>query len=153
MKTRKVLSHTLLITELFQQASTPSNHPPLLQFYKLHFKHILTFPSPPPLFLQLKFPIKPVDLKKRIESLIDREYLERDKNNPQIYNYLAWSSASPQASERMRLRPPSERNSSFFCSCLWDSDLRTVATPSLYIDNKFSSSFSIFFHLSLHLPP
>ncbi|PWA35741.1 cullin4 [Artemisia annua] len=56
MKTRKTLSHTLLITELFQQ---------------------------------LKFPIKPVDLKKRIESLIDREYLERDKSNPQIYNYLA----------------------------------------------------------------
>ncbi|KAJ9558307.1 hypothetical protein OSB04_012921 [Centaurea solstitialis] len=56
MKTRKVLSHTLLITELFEQ---------------------------------LKFPIKPSDLKKRIESLIDREYLERDKNNPQIYNYLA----------------------------------------------------------------
>nr|XP_043619567.1 cullin-4 [Erigeron canadensis] len=56
MKTRKILSHTLLITELFQQ---------------------------------LKFPIKPVDLKKRIESLIDREYLERDKTNPQIYNYLA----------------------------------------------------------------
>ncbi|KAJ6895008.1 hypothetical protein NC652_028680 [Populus alba x Populus x berolinensis] len=55
-QTRKVLSHTLLITELFQQ---------------------------------LKFPIKPADLKKRIESLIDREYLERDKNNPQIYNYLA----------------------------------------------------------------
>ncbi|THG21557.1 hypothetical protein TEA_018146 [Camellia sinensis var. sinensis] len=39
--------------------------------------------------LKLKFPIKPADLKKRIESLIDREYLERDKNNPQIYNYLA----------------------------------------------------------------
>ncbi|KAJ6770090.1 CULLIN [Salix purpurea] len=56
MKTRKVLSHTLLITELFQQ---------------------------------LKFPIKPADLKKRIESLIDRDYLERDKNNSQIYNYLA----------------------------------------------------------------
>ncbi|CAM6082064.1 unnamed protein product [Calypogeia fissa] len=56
MKTRKMLSHTLLITELFQQ---------------------------------LKFPIKPADLKKRIESLIDREYLERDKSNPQIYNYLA----------------------------------------------------------------
>nr|XP_011460204.1 PREDICTED: cullin-4 [Fragaria vesca subsp. vesca] len=56
MKTRKLLSHTILITELFQQ---------------------------------LKFPIKPADLKKRIESLIDREYLERDKNNPQVYNYLA----------------------------------------------------------------
>jgi hypothetical protein len=38
---------------------------------------------------QLKFPIKPADLKKRIESLIDRDYLERDKSNPQIYNYLA----------------------------------------------------------------
>ena len=38
--------------------------------------------------LQLKFPAKPVDLKKRIESLIEREYLERDAN-PSIYNYLA----------------------------------------------------------------
>nr|ACF79942.1 unknown [Zea mays] len=56
MKTRKVLSHTLLITELYQQ---------------------------------LKFPVKPADIKKRIESLIDREYLERDRSNPQIYNYLA----------------------------------------------------------------
>lgn len=41
------------------------------------------------ILLQLKFPIKPADLKKIIESLIDREYLERDKSNPQIYNYLA----------------------------------------------------------------
>ncbi|KAG2545394.1 cullin-4-like [Panicum virgatum] len=56
MKTRKVLSHTLLIAELYQQ---------------------------------LKFPVKPADIKKRIESLIDREYLERDRSNPQIYNYLA----------------------------------------------------------------
>ncbi|KAG5622109.1 hypothetical protein H5410_007327 [Solanum commersonii] len=39
--------------------------------------------------MQLKFPVKPADLKKRIESLIEREYLERDKNNPQVYNYLA----------------------------------------------------------------
>ncbi|TPX36563.1 hypothetical protein SmJEL517_g01214 [Synchytrium microbalum] len=44
MKTRKQLSHTLLIAELYEQ---------------------------------LKFPIKPQDLKKRIESLIEREYLER----------------------------------------------------------------------------
>mmetsp|Transcript_1741 Transcript_1741/g.2670 ORF Transcript_1741/g.2670 Transcript_1741/m.2670 type:complete len:801 (+) Transcript_1741:58-2460(+) len=41
------------------------------------------------LYNQLKFPIKPQDLKKRIESLIDREYLERDKGNPNTYNYLA----------------------------------------------------------------
>ena len=29
------------------------------------------------------------DLKKRIESLIDREYLERDERDTQVYNYLA----------------------------------------------------------------
>ena len=29
------------------------------------------------------------DLKKRIESLIDREYLERDLNDTSVYNYLA----------------------------------------------------------------
>jgi cullin-4 len=38
---------------------------------------------------QVKFPAKPTDLKKRIESLIDREYLERDRANAQVYNYLA----------------------------------------------------------------
>jgi len=31
------------------------------------------------LYNQLKFPVKPPDLKKRIESLIDRDYMERDK--------------------------------------------------------------------------
>ena len=56
MKTRKTLSHQLLIGELYAQ---------------------------------LKFSIKASDLKKRIESLIDREYLERDANNQQMYNYLA----------------------------------------------------------------
>ena len=56
MKSRKTLSHTLLISEIYSQ---------------------------------LRFPIKPSDLKKRIESLIDREYLERDASNAQIYNYLA----------------------------------------------------------------
>uniref|UniRef100_A0A8D2P9F0 Cullin-4B n=1 Tax=Zosterops lateralis melanops TaxID=1220523 RepID=A0A8D2P9F0_ZOSLA len=38
---------------------------------------------------QLKFPVKPADLKKRIESLIDRDYMERDKENPNQYNYIA----------------------------------------------------------------
>jgi cullin 1 len=28
-------------------------------------------------------------IKKRIEDLIDREYLERDANNPRLYKYLA----------------------------------------------------------------
>jgi cullin 4 len=29
------------------------------------------------------------DLKKRIESLIDRDYMERDKDNQNQYNYVA----------------------------------------------------------------
>jgi cullin-4 len=56
MKARKTLTHSLLISELFQQ---------------------------------LKFPLKPPDIKKRIESLIDREYLERDPNQSTVYRYLA----------------------------------------------------------------
>mmetsp|Transcript_17124 Transcript_17124/g.35637 ORF Transcript_17124/g.35637 Transcript_17124/m.35637 type:complete len:209 (-) Transcript_17124:928-1554(-) len=56
MKTRRTMSHTQLISELYDQ---------------------------------LKFPHKPADLKRRIESLIEREYLERDASNAQIYTYLA----------------------------------------------------------------
>ncbi|KAI8820589.1 ubiquitin-protein ligase, cullin 4 [Fimicolochytrium jonesii] len=37
----------------------------------------------------LKFTAKPADLKKRIESLIDREYLERDAKDSDVYVYLA----------------------------------------------------------------
>lgn len=56
MKTRKTLSHTLLVSELYNQ---------------------------------LKFPVKPTDLKKRIESLIERDYMERDKEIPNQYHYVA----------------------------------------------------------------
>jgi len=41
------------------------------------------------LYTVLKFPHKPSDLKKRIESLIEREYLERDPSNNQMYQYIA----------------------------------------------------------------
>lgn len=41
------------------------------------------------LYNQLTFPVKPADLKKRIESLIDRDYMERDKDNQNQYNYVA----------------------------------------------------------------
>jgi cullin 4 len=56
MKSRKTLSHQLLMTQIFEQ---------------------------------IKFPAKAADIKRRIESLIDREYLERDPANAQMYNYLA----------------------------------------------------------------
>ena len=41
------------------------------------------------LMTQLKFEARREDLKMRIESLIEREYLERDKANHGTYNYLA----------------------------------------------------------------
>lgn len=31
----------------------------------------------------------PIDIKKRIESLIDRDYLERDSIDTNLYRYLA----------------------------------------------------------------
>ncbi|CAH1971983.1 unnamed protein product [Acanthoscelides obtectus] len=41
------------------------------------------------LFNILDIPVKPYDLKKRIELLIEREYLERDKDDPTNYTYVA----------------------------------------------------------------
>lgn len=41
------------------------------------------------LFNALDIPVKPYDLKKRIELLIEREYLERDKDDPSYYTYIA----------------------------------------------------------------
>jgi cullin-4 len=40
------------------------------------------------IYTLLKFPVKPSDIKKQIESLIDREYLVRD-DKAQAYTYLA----------------------------------------------------------------
>jgi len=34
--------------------------------------------------------LQSTDLKKRIESLIDRDYMERDKENSKQYHYIAW---------------------------------------------------------------
>jgi cullin-4 len=38
---------------------------------------------------QLKFPASSADIKKRIESLIEREYMERVENDRSKYKYLA----------------------------------------------------------------
>lgn len=95
MKTRKVRSHTPLDNRTL---SAGNGIPRLTWFvcvcervgiwkqnlYKSRTEYDVVMPM-----AQLKFPVKPADLKKRIESLIDREYLGR-QNNPQICNYLAW---------------------------------------------------------------
>lgn len=56
MKTRKKISHTNLLQEVFDQ---------------------------------VKFSVRAQDIKMRIESLIDREYLNRCETNPNEYNYVA----------------------------------------------------------------
>lgn len=56
MKSKKVVSHTELISSLYEH---------------------------------LRFPITPPDLKKRIEHLIDRDFIERDPENATQYRYLA----------------------------------------------------------------
>lgn len=38
---------------------------------------------------QLKFPAQNSDIKKRIEALIERDYLERDSEDNTFYKYLA----------------------------------------------------------------
>ncbi|CAI7786261.1 unnamed protein product, partial [Closterium sp. NIES-54] len=39
--------------------------------------------------LQARFLPNPAVIKKRIESLIEREFLERDRNDRKLYRYLA----------------------------------------------------------------
>ena len=39
--------------------------------------------------LSSKFVPSPQHIKKRIESLIEREYLERQREDRKVYNYLA----------------------------------------------------------------
>ncbi|URE14690.1 Cullin protein neddylation domain [Musa troglodytarum] len=58
MKSRRVLDHNTIVTEVTSQ-------------------------------LQSRFLPNPVVIKKRIESLIEREFLERDKNDRKLYRYLA----------------------------------------------------------------
>ncbi|GAB2297208.1 hypothetical protein Dimus_031321 [Dionaea muscipula] len=58
MKSRKVLDHNNIITEVTKQ-------------------------------LQSRFLPNPVEIKKRIESLIEREFLERDNADRKLYRYLA----------------------------------------------------------------
>lgn len=40
-------------------------------------------------FSQINFPAKPIEIKRRIASLLEREYMKRDNDNPKIYHYLA----------------------------------------------------------------
>jgi len=39
--------------------------------------------------LSARFAVEPAFIKKRIDSLIEREYIQRDKDNRRLYHYLA----------------------------------------------------------------
>lgn len=41
------------------------------------------------LFGQIRFQVKAQDVKKRIENLIEKEYMERDRSDRQLYHYVA----------------------------------------------------------------
>ncbi|KAH8371223.1 hypothetical protein KR093_006682 [Drosophila rubida] len=79
MKMRKTLSHNLLITELFNQLTFPVKVRTHIYTNQLNLSHLFNN----------YFRLQPADLKKRIESLIDRDYMERDKDNQNQYNYVA----------------------------------------------------------------
>lgn len=38
---------------------------------------------------QLNFPIRQVDFKKRLEDLLDQEYIKRNDEDKNVYEYLA----------------------------------------------------------------
>jgi len=40
-------------------------------------------------FSAMSFPVNAADVKRRIESLLEREYLERDAERASTYTYLA----------------------------------------------------------------
>lgn len=79
MKMRKTLTHNILISELFNQLKFPVKV--ILYILIIYFNYLFVFK-----FIYL---FQPADLKKRIESLIDRDYMERDKDTAIQYNYVA----------------------------------------------------------------
>ena len=54
----------------------------------LIYSHLLTDPTHS-LTHSFTYLHSSAQIKKRIEDLIAREYLERDANNPNLYKYLA----------------------------------------------------------------
>lgn len=86
MKSRKVLGYQQLVMECVEQLGRMfkviflpliNNLPELISYLLLKFCNLFAQPD-----------VKAI--KKRIEDLITRDYLERDKDNPNLFKYLAW---------------------------------------------------------------
>lgn len=74
MKSRKHLLHNDLVTEVIRGLIMSNT---IILFLKVTNQ------------LKGRFMPDPVLIKKRVESLIERDYLERDKTNLKLYIYLA----------------------------------------------------------------
>ena len=98
MKTRKSLEHQKLILEASTQLmrhfkpDPKQVRPDTFTCFLTHSPtHLLTCSRTYSLAYLLTHSrtYSPAQIKKRIEDLIAREYLERDANNPNLYKYLA----------------------------------------------------------------
>jgi hypothetical protein len=106
MKTRKTLGHNALLTELFAQLRFPAKvrvqhaHRAgegawgVLRGYDGAANRLTHSPASLPDRRSPRFPLsrtllQAADVKKRIESLIERDYLERDAADANTYHYLA----------------------------------------------------------------
>lgn len=96
MKSRKVLGHQQLVLECVEQLGRMFKvHNTLFSFLSFFFfvfvcesfvfLNLTTLALNEMLILQPDFKA----IKKRIEDLITRDYLERDKSNPNMFRYLA----------------------------------------------------------------
>lgn len=108
MKSRKSLTHQVLMSELLAQLRFPAKvrrrrgsaratrrfvpgvyahqaHIPLASVS--HTPHRVLYPAASHPFPP--HPAQPADISKRIDSLIERDYLEKDDEDANVYNYLA----------------------------------------------------------------
>ena len=91
MKSRKVLGHQQLVMECVEQLGRMFKVilAPLFLICDLcpvSFNQLWLTVVAWNVILQPDFKA----IKKRIEDLITRDYLERDKDNPNLFRYLAW---------------------------------------------------------------
>ena len=94
------------------------------------------------LYNQLKFPVKPPDLKKRIESLIDRDYMERDKDNANQYNYVAWIEISVKMWCSYFLQSYNKACFKFTSSAIW-CEVYEFEIPETLCTSPWTSTFTL----------
>ena len=91
MKSRKVLGHQQLVMECVEQLGCMFKvfMAPLFLIYNLcpvSFNQLYLTAVAWNVIMQPDLKA----IKKRIDDLITRDYLERDKDNPNLFRYLAW---------------------------------------------------------------